>query len=65
MIDLTVCEYIAGVFGTAVCHTHQVDTNGILCLFLGSKEDAPVVDVVSVGAIGAVDILRLGSLGNI
>ena len=32
---------------------------GVLCFFLVSKEDAPTVDVVSVGAIGAVDLLSL------
>ena len=30
-INLTVREDIADIFGAAVCHTHQVDTNGIFC----------------------------------
>ena len=54
-------EDISDFFGAVVCHTHQVDTNGnfVFC-FLVSKEDAPMADVVSVGAIGAVDPPRLG-----
>ena len=64
-IDLTLREDIVEIFGADVCHTHQVDTNGYFELvFLASKEDAPMDDLVSVGAIGAVDILRLGPLGD-
>ena len=34
------------------------------CVFLASKEDAPMADVVSVGTIGAVDILGSGPSGD-
>ena len=61
-INLTVCEDIPEIFGAAVCHTHRVDTNGMIVL--ASKEDTPMADVVSVGAIGAADLLRSGSLDD-
>ena len=49
---------------TAVWHTHWVDTNGYIFFVFASKDYTPLMDVLSVGAIGTEDLLRLVSLDD-
>ena len=55
------CQYF---WGGCMPHTLSWYQWEFFVCFLVSKEDAPMADVVSVGAIRAVDLLRLGPLDD-